>query len=116
MKRVIKASTIDDVIFGSEYFDLVKRSGVGRNDTLWEGLDVISKGLAEKHVVSIRLNQKGFPEYDGEPIKLQYTDCYISHGMRSVMDTLEETEEYIQVLKAAVIFAKSVNYYLENEQ
>lgn len=115
MKKWIRAA-YRPVIFEDEMFAFVKDSGVGVKDTPWEGLEVISKGLAEKHVVSIRLNTKGNPRFEGEPIKFEYKDCYISHGMRGRADTLDETAEYIDVLEDALDFANRVNEWLWNMQ
>lgn len=116
MKRFIKSSE-RDVIFSSEYFDFIRTEGIGMNDTPWSGLAVISKGLAKKHVVEIRLNTiGGFPRFDGEPVVYKYRDCEIAHGMRSVKDTLEDTEEYIDVLEAALDFARDINDWLTVNQ
>ena len=113
MKKIIKGGTnVRETIFEDEYFDFVETHGIGVNDTPWSGLAVVSKGLAVKHVVEIRLNSKGMPEYNGDPIEYEYKDAYVTHGMRATMDTLEETEEYIEVLEDAVDFARRVNEYL----
>jgi len=116
MKRLIRASATDDVIFSSEYFDFIREEGIGINNTPWSGLAVVSKGLAKKHVVEIRLNTIGFPSFDGEPVVYKYRDCEIAHGMRSVKETLEDTEEYIDVLEAALDFARDVNDWLKVNQ
>lgn len=115
MKRVIRAAAdANPVIFEDEMFTFCKESGIGVEDTPWEGLTVKSKGLAKKHVVEIRLNVKGNPAFDGEPVKFQYKDCYIAHGMRSASDTLDETAEYIDVLENAIDFAERVNDWIWN--
>ena len=116
MKKWIKAASNDPVIFEDDMCTFRKDSGVGVKDTPWEGLEVISKGLAEKHVVEIRLNTKGNPRFEGEPIKFEYRDCHISHGMRGRSDTLDETAEYIDVLEDALDFANRVNEWLWNMQ
>lgn len=96
-------------------FTLVSRDGIGMNDTPWEGLSVISQGIAEKHVVEVRLNSIGSPQFEGNPVKYKYnSDCEVSHGMRSVRDSLSETAEYIKVLQEALDFAYRVNSYIEN--
>ena len=116
MKKVIRGgSNVRETIFEDEYFDLVKSHGIGINNTPWSGLDVVTKeGPARKHVVEIRLNTKdrGTHLFDGTPVNYEYRDCYIAHGMRSVMDTLDDTREYIKVLQDAVDFAERVNQYL----
>lgn len=118
MKRWIKASSNDGVIFEDEMFSFVRESGVGREDTPWTGLAVISKGLAKKHVVEIRLNTKGWKEFNGpdEPVNYEYKDCEVAHGMRAKADTLDETAEYIEVLEDALDFAYRVNEWLQNNQ
>ena len=111
MKRLIQSSTVSDVIMKSDdgLFEVVERSGVGMNRTPWTGLDVISHGDAEKHVVDIRLRSvpaafKG-PE---NPVTYKYDDVYVSHGMRMSSDTLEDTARYIEVLQSALEFAKKI--------
>lgn len=112
MKRLIRAAS-GNVLFEDPYFSLVEDSGIGINNTPWEGLKVISKGLAKKHVVEIRLHTKGSPGFNGEPVTYQYSDVEIAHGMRSTSDTLEDTEEYIEVLEDAVDFAKRIKKFIE---
>ena len=112
MKRYIRSNTTDLTIFEDEYFDFVKTHGIGIQDTPWTGLEVKSKGLAKKHVVEIRLNVSRRPHFNGDPEEYRYSDCYISHGMRSVADTLDETAEYIEVLEDALDFAERVNEWL----
>lgn len=114
MKKFICANTENNVIFEDEYFTFTKARGIGMNDTPWYGLTVKTKEgtPAKKHVVEIRLNSMGMPDYNGEPITYQYSDAYVAHGMRQTMDTLEDTEEYIDVLEDAVDFARRVNEWL----
>lgn len=112
MKRWIKAAS-GNVLFEDPYFSLIEDGGIGINDTPWEGLRVISKGSAKKHVVEIRLKTKGSPDFNGEPVTYQYSDVEVAHGMRSTSDTLEDTEEYIEVLEDAVAFARKVKKYLQ---
>ena len=115
MKRYIKAASYEkEVIAESKdgMFTLVKEKGEGREDTPWEGLAILSSGLAEKHVVDIRLKVVNFPTFNGEPVRYEYGGVYVSHGMRSVMDTLDETEEYIKVLESALDFAKGMDKYI----
>ena len=114
MKRVVIRASSNDVIFEDDMFTFRKESGIGMSNTPWEGLRVDSKGLAEKHVVEIRLNTKGWNDFNGEPVKYQYKDCYIAHGMRSRSDTLDETAEYIDVLEDALVFAERVNDWIWN--
>ena len=100
------------LVFENEYFALVKEGGIGMNDTPWTGLKVQSKGIAEKHVVEIRLNHVGYQAFDGTPVVYQYSDAYVGHGMRMQADTLQETQEYIKALQEAVKFAEKVNNWL----
>ena len=115
MKRVIRANT-NSVIFEDEFFVFKTESGIGRNDTPWEGLVVKSKpgSLAEVHVVEVRLNTTGWPNYEGEPIKHQYSDAYVAHGMGMAQDTWEDTEDYIYVLEDALDFAKRVTEWIRD--
>lgn len=112
MKRVLRAST-NNVIFEDEYFELRKDSGVGMNDTKWEGLKVVSKGAAVDYVVQIRLASKN-ADFDGTPVKYEYFDspATVVHGMSLRNETLEDTEEYISILEDAVDFAYRVNDWI----
>ena len=92
-------------------FILRRIQGVGANDTPYDELEVKSIGLAEKHVVSIRLNYRGFYPYEGNPVKYEYNGVEVSHGMRMKSDTLAETAEYIKVLQEAVEVAFEVQKY-----
>lgn len=100
-----------EVIREFENFTLEHITGVGNNDTPYEQLNVRSKGLAEKHVVEVRLDYRGSHEYNGEPIKYMYNSVDVSHGMRMKKDTLAETQEYINVLKEALDVAFEVQKY-----
>lgn len=105
-----------EVIFSEGDFTLCKEEGIGMNGTLWEGLKIISDGLAEKHVVEVRLSIDRSPSFDGEPVKFKYNPegTEIAHGMRMTRDTFADTEEYIEVLKEALAFAKRVNSFLQD--
>lgn len=92
-------------------FELVYQKGVGINDTPYEELYVISKGLAKKHVIEVRLDSYHSPRFEGEPVKYIYHNVYVSHGMRCVSDSLVETKEYIDVLKDALDVAFEVQKY-----
>lgn len=92
-------------------FELVKVEGVGMNNTPWTGLRVKSSGLAEKHIVEIRLHSN-YPDFNGDPVKYSYRGVDVAHGMRSRVDTLEETQEYIDVLQSALSFAYKVEDYV----
>lgn len=100
-----------EVIKEFENFTLEYVTGVGINDTPYEELNVRSKGLAEKHVVEVRLNFRGCPDYNGEPVKYMYVGVEVSHGMRMQKDTLAETQEYIKVLQEALDVAFEVQKY-----
>lgn len=108
-----------EVIFSEGDFTFVKESGIGRDNTPWDGLDIITTGNAEKHIIDIRLNTYRSPMFgqtddDGNiiPVHYTYVDTEVSHGMRMRKDTLEETEEYIVALQEAVKFARRVNSWL----
>lgn len=111
MKRVIRAT--NDIIFEDPYFALRKRYGVGMNDTPYEALEVISKAIPEKYVVEIRL-ESYHPAFEGEPVKYEYRKdpATVAHGMAMRQETLEDTEEYIEVLEDAVAFARKVNNWI----
>lgn len=104
-----------EVIFTEGDFSLVKESGIGMQDTPWEQLSVISEGNANKHVIEIRLDPYRSPNFEGKPVKYTYGPdaVEVSHGMRMRKDTLAETEEYIEALKEAVIFAKRVQKFID---
>lgn len=99
-----------EVIKEFENFTLEHVTGVGINDTPYEELEVRSKGLAEKHVVSIELDSSVYT-FNGEPVKRLVNKAYVKHGFRSVPDTLAETQEYINVLKEALDVAFEVQKY-----
>ena len=97
-----------EIIFSEGNFAFVKKSGIGAHDTPWEGLEVISSGNAEKHVVTIQLDSLLFPRFNGKPVRYTYNGVYVKHGNRGVSDTLNDTIEYIEVLQEAVRFSKKV--------
>ena len=115
MKRVIRASiSNNNPLLTSKYFDLVETHGDSRYGYEWEGLKVVSKGAAEKHVVEIRLDTSNHmsENIEGDVFTYEYDNAYVAHGMRSRADTLEETEEYIEVLQEAVEFAREVIQFI----
>ena len=103
-----------EIIFSEGDFTLCKESGIGSEDTPWEGLIVKSSNVAEKHVVEVRLSSVGNPPFDGTPVKYRYDPekTEISHGMRMKADTFADTGEYIKVLEEALAFAKRVKQYI----
>ena len=48
-------------------FTLYKVTGVGKQDTPYESLKVVSEGLADKYVVEIRLDSN-FQNFNGVPV------------------------------------------------
>ena len=113
MKKVIRATTDNNVIFEDPYFALRKRSGIGVNNTPYEQLEVISKSTPAKYVVEIRLDAY-YSDFNGEPVKYQYRNspATVAHGMAMRTETLEDTIEYIDVLEDAVAFARKVNSWI----
>ena len=107
-----------EVIFSEGDFTLVKESGIGVNNTPWEGLKIKSSGAAEKHVVEVRVHNSNYIPYDGTAVKYKYDSdaVEVSHGMRMATDSLADTEEYIEVLKSALAFAKRVQNYINNSE
>lgn len=104
---------MDKIIFKNDNFALVEEHGIGIEDTPFTKLEVESKGKARKHVVEISLFSDS-PDFEGKPVQYRYVPekTYVNHGMRMKVDTLEETLEYVAVLKDAVEFAKRVNTWL----
>lgn len=109
-----------EFIFSMGDFTFQRRWGIGMQDVPWDGLEVKSIGNAKEYVVSIRLetaNSMYLQEDDeGNIIPFRYIydidKVNVSHGMRSCMDTLEDTEKYIEVMTAALAFAKRVKTWL----
>lgn len=96
----------------TDLFELVIVDGIGVANTPYTKLEVLPGGLARKHVVDVRLNYP-WQDFNGTPITYKYSDAYVTHGMRGDFDTLDDTLEYIEVLKQAVKFAKQVNRYIK---
>lgn len=99
-------------ILKSKNFNFAILKGVGVNDTPYTRLEVETKGAARKHVVSIDLDFQ-WEDFEGKPVQYKYYDVRVNHGMRMKTDTLEETLEYIDVLKEAVDFAKKVVKWID---
>ena len=115
MKRMIRASVGNEIIFQDENFIFKRTRGVGMNNTPWTGLAVVSIGAAEKHVVEVRLKSMSRDTFDGKPVEFKYYDdgAYVVHGTRMDWDSLDDTIEYIHVLEDAVDFARKVNQWLQ---
>ena len=114
MKKYIVASSREPLLTSANgNFILVKDGGVGVSNTPWDGLKVISEGVAEKHVVEIRLKVAGAPAFNGEPVEYVYRGAEIAHGMRMSSDTLDDTIEYIGVLEEAVDFVPKIIAYMK---
>lgn len=103
-----------EIIFADGDFTFIKKSGIGMKNSPWEGLEVISSGKALKYVVSIQLDSLILPKFDGRPVHYTYNKVYVAHGQRDTYDTFYETAEYIEVLKAALLFAQKVTVWLNN--
>lgn len=104
---------MNKIITETKNFKFYETGGVGIEDTPYTRLEVESKGLAKKHVVEICLFSD-CPGFNGKPVQYRYNpnETDIRHGMRMKRDTLDETLEYIEVLKDAVEFAKHVNAWI----
>ena len=110
MKRYVKGAQSEALMTSSNgNFWLVNESGIGINDTPWTGLRVMSSDEAEEYVIEIRLDSKGFADFNGEPVHKTYRGAYIAHGMRSRVETLDETERYVELLQEAIDFARKIN-------
>ena len=105
---------VDNVVISSEFFDLVKVSGVGMNNTPWSGLRVNSKGKAEEHVVEIRLDSKDFYRFTGEPVRYEYRGAYVSYGLTGSVQSDEQIREFINVLEEALKFKAKVLDYIND--
>ena len=103
-----------EVIFSEGDFTLCREEGIGMNDTPWEGLIIKSDDLAKKHAVEVKLDQIGFPSFNGDPVKRRYNieGTEVAHGTRMCKDSFADTEEYIEVLRDALAFAKRVNEWI----
>lgn len=120
MKRILKSSitsSSNNAILTSAtgLFSLFEDSGVGRNNSPWTGYRVISSGLANKHVVEIRLDQTTRDDFDGNPVTYLPRSCYVAYGMRMRIDTGADTKEFIQVLQEALDFKEEIDFYFHNE-
>lgn len=109
-----------DIILSSGDFTLVRETGTSIHDVPWDGLNIISKGIAEKHIINIRLDSVMLSDEYDENDKILPTryickpeGIEVSHGMRMKRDTLDETLEYAQALVQAVEFAKLVQNWLK---
>lgn len=107
MKKRIVAGT-SDVLLSSEMFDLVKRTGVGGQDTPYTMYEVSSKGLADDYVVEIRL-RTDYPYLDGEPVEFTVRESYIRWGISS--NSGKDVDEFIKVLQAAKEFKAEIDKY-----
>ena len=115
MKRYIKGSRATSTLLTSDEgnFSLVTTEGVGVNDTPWTGYEVRSTGLAEKHVVQIRIEMKN-ADYNGEPVEQIPYYVHIAYGMRSVIDRASDIREFIKVLQEALKFKHAVDTYFSS--
>ena len=100
-------------------FVLIKKEKIGRSDIPCESLEVRSVNNGDKYVVRIDLD--GYVNWDREdeedktPVRYQYTNkVNVAHGFRSTTESLEETAEYIEVMKEALDFAYKVKTYIED--
>lgn len=114
MKRYVKCSVDTKLLTSNDgYFELVRISSVGVNNTPFTRLYVNSSGLAEDYVIEIRLDPK-YHEFNGEEFEYLYNDVSVAHGMSMKHETLENTAEYISVLQSALDFAYEIKDYLAN--
>ena len=108
MKKYIKASnSISSLLKSNDgMFELVKVEGVNRHDnTPFKLLETRNYGLAKKHMVEVKVHGQG------SPVQC-YSKVEVAYGLRGRADTLEETQEYIDVLESALSFAYEVEDYL----
>lgn len=116
MRSSIIAASSNDAILTSAtgLFSLFKTSGVGINNTPWTGYRVSRSGLADKHVVDVKIEQIAQGDFDGNPVTYLPNVCHVAHGMRSTIDTGADTEEYIKVLQEALDFKTEIDSYFYN--
>lgn len=100
-------------LISTNNFSLYAVEGVGRNDTKWTGLEVVSKNAARKHCVEVRLDSDD-PDFNGGSVQYKYHGAHVIHGMRMDKDTLDETLELAEALKEAVTFARIVETWIDN--
>ncbi len=111
MKRIV-ASGYDSIMESNDgLFKLVKYESTGRDNIHYTALEVKSGELARKFVVEIRLNSTVFQDEDFQ-YKYYPEGTYVAHGMSMTHENLEDTEDYIYVLREAVEFARKVNAYI----
>lgn len=116
IRKSLKESNNDPLLISSNgNFILVNNSGVGINDTPWNGLEVISRKNARKHVVEVHLDSNS-PKFEGDPVHFKYwpDSVSVTHGNRMTRDTLQDTKEYILVLQEAIDFSKMVSDFIKN--
>lgn len=120
MKRIlvssITASSNNAILTSATgLFSLFKASGVGRNNSPWTVYRVISSGLANEHVVEVKLDQTAQGDFDGNPVTYLPRSCYVSHGIRPRIYTGADTQEYIKVLQEALDFKEELDFYFYNK-
>ncbi len=93
-------------------FTLYKRTGLGREDTEFTTLEVVSSDDASKYVIEIRFNSDS-PNFNGQKVKYKIHDCYIAYGLRQASNTDQDIKTFIQVLNEALRFETKIRYYLE---
>lgn len=94
-------------------FTLCKKIGIGRADTEYTTLEVVSSGDADKYVVEIRFNSNS-PSFEGKPVKYEIRDCYISYGYRLASNTDQDIKTFIEVLNEALEFENRIKDYINS--
>ena len=92
-------------------FTLYKRTGIGRGDTEFTTLKVVSSDDAYKYVIEIKFDLDS-PNFNGQKVKYKIHDCYISYGSRQSCDTDQDIKTLIQVLNEALKFETKIRHYL----
>lgn len=111
MKRIVASGRESIMESNDGLFKLVKYESTGRDNIHYSALEVKSGELAERFVVEIRLRSTSFQNEDFQ-YKYYTEGTYVAHGMSGSHENLEDTEDYIYVLREAVEFARKVNAYI----
>lgn len=99
---------IDENLPKSKYLELVKQSGVGRNNTSYIKYNVIP----ENELVTVRLITP-FVVFDGTPVAINAEDCYVSWGLPDRISNDDDVAEFIDRLQDAQEFKQVIKDYIK---
>jgi hypothetical protein len=101
-----------EIIFNNDLFDFVRVEGIGRNNTPYTDIEVLSKGVAKNYHVSIGFRGCSTPEFIGTPVNYTYTHSYIRYDSFLSGFDAAQTTQFISVLTAALEFKKRIDEYM----